>query len=79
MSFISVLIALLLEQARPLSRGNPVHAGLRAWVRWSSRNFDAGNSVHGWLAWGVAGGSRNCEIQGVAIGYVLIVYRNEHR
>ncbi len=56
MSFISVLIALLLEQARPLSRGNPVHAGLRAWVRWSSRNFDAGNSVHGWLAWGVAVG-----------------------
>jgi adenosylcobinamide-phosphate synthase len=54
MSFISVLIALLLEQARPLSRGNPVHAALRAWVRWSSRNFDAGNSLHGWLAWVVA-------------------------
>ncbi len=51
MSFISVLIALLLEQARPLSRGNPVHAGLRAWVRWSTRNFDAGSSFHGWLAW----------------------------
>ena len=56
MSFISVLIALLLEQARPLSRGNPVHAGLRAWVRWSSRSFDAGNSVHGWLVWGIAVG-----------------------
>ncbi len=52
MSFISVLVALLLEQARPLSRGNPVHASLRAWVRWSSRNFDAGKSFHGWLAWG---------------------------
>ena len=49
-------MALLLEQARPLSRGNPVHAGLRAWVRWSSRNLDAGNSLHGWLAWGVAVG-----------------------
>ena len=56
MSFISVLIALLLEQARPLSRGNPVHAGLRAWVRWSTRNFDAGKSVHGWLAWSFAVG-----------------------
>ena len=54
MSFISVLFALLLEQARPLSRGNPVHAGLRAWIRWSTRNFDAGRSVHGWLAWGFA-------------------------
>ena len=52
MSFISVLVALLLEQARPLSRGNSVHASLRAWVRWSSRNFDAGKSFHGWLAWG---------------------------
>ena len=56
MSFISVLFALLLEQARPLGRGNPVHAGLRAWVRWSTRNFDAGKSFHGWLAWGFAVG-----------------------
>ncbi len=54
MSFISVLFALLLEQARPLSRGNPIHAGLRAWVRWSARNFDAGKQFHGWLAWGFA-------------------------
>jgi adenosylcobinamide-phosphate synthase len=52
MSFISVLLALLLEQARPLSRGNPVHASLRVWVRWCTRNFDAGKSFHGWLAWG---------------------------
>jgi len=51
MSFISVLLALLIEQARPLSRGNPVHAGLRAWIRWSTRNFDAGKAFHGWLAW----------------------------
>ena len=56
MSFISVLFALLLEQARPLGRGNPVHANLRAWVRWSTRNFDAGKSFHGWLAWGFAVG-----------------------
>ena len=56
MSFISVLFALLLEQARPLSRGNSVHASLRAWVRWSTRNFDAGRSFHGWLAWGFAVG-----------------------
>lgn len=56
MSFISVLFALLLEQARPLGRGNPVHASLRAWVRWSTRNFDAGKSFHGWLAWAFAVG-----------------------
>jgi len=51
-----VLLALLLEQARPLGRGNLVHASLRAWVRWSTRNFDAGKSFHGWLAWGIAVG-----------------------
>ena len=54
MSFISVLVALLLEQARPLGRGNRVHASLRAWVRWSTRNFDAGKPFHGWLAWAFA-------------------------
>lgn len=54
MSFISVLFALLLEQARPLGRGNPIHAGMRAWVRWCTRNLDAGKPLHGWLAWGFA-------------------------
>ena len=57
MSFLAVLFALLLEQARPLGRGNPVHVGLRAWVRWSARNFDAGQPHHGWLAWSVAVGA----------------------
>ncbi len=56
MSFISVLLALLLEQARPLGQGNLIHASLRSWVRWSSRNFDTGKSFHGWLAWGFAVG-----------------------
>ena len=28
---IAILLALLIEQARPLARSNPVHAGLRAW------------------------------------------------
>ncbi len=51
MSFISVLFALLIEQARPLGPRNRIHAMLRAWVRWSARNFDAGKSVHGWITW----------------------------
>lgn len=54
MSFISVLFALLLEQAKPLSRGNPVHAAMRAWIRWCTRNLDAGKPMHGWLAWTAA-------------------------
>ena len=56
MRFSAILLALLLEQARPLTRGNPVHAAMRTWVRWSSRNFDAGRPHHAWLAWGFAVG-----------------------
>jgi len=56
MSFISVLFALLLEQAKPLARGNPIHAAMRAWVRWCTLNFDVGKPLHGWLAWGLAVG-----------------------
>ncbi len=51
MSFFAILFALLIEQARPLARSNPVHAGLRLWARWVSRNFDAGKAHHGWVAW----------------------------
>jgi adenosylcobinamide-phosphate synthase len=54
MSFFAVLFALIIEQARPLARGNIIHAGFRRWARWSSRSLDAGKPVHGWVAWCVA-------------------------
>lgn len=54
MSFFAVLFALLIEQARPLARGNWIHAAFRSWARWTSRNLDAGKPHHGWIAWGVA-------------------------
>lgn len=54
MSFFAILFALLIEQARPLARGNPVHAGLRAWTLSVSRNFDAGKPHHGWVCWALA-------------------------
>ena len=56
MSFFSILLALLLEQARPLASGNMVHASMRGWMRWVVRNFDAGKTPHGWLAWSLAVG-----------------------
>ncbi|WP_439115023.1 CobD/CbiB family protein [Hydrogenophaga sp.] len=56
MSFFAILIALLLEQARPLAHDNPVHAGLRGWARMVRRNLDAGQSAHGWTAWVLAAG-----------------------
>ena len=54
MSFISILFALLLEQARPLGQLNPVHNTNRGWVLWVVRNFDAGKIQHGWLSWSLA-------------------------
>jgi adenosylcobinamide-phosphate synthase len=54
MSFFAVLFALIIEQARPLARGNVIHANLRRWARWASRSLDAGQPVHGWVAWGMA-------------------------
>ena len=54
MSFLAVLFALIIEQARPLARGNWIHAGFRAWARWTSRSLDAGKPQHGWIAWTAA-------------------------
>ncbi len=53
MGFVSILVALLIEQARPLSRSNPVHVLARGWVRWVGHSFDAGKSQHAVLAWSV--------------------------
>lgn len=53
MSFFSVLLALLIEQLRPLPRVNGVHEALVAWTRWAGRNFDAGREHHAWVVWGV--------------------------
>ncbi len=65
MSFFAILFALLLEQVRPLARHNPIHAALRVWARWVSRNFDAGKTHHGWVAWSLA-------VLGPALGAVLL-------
>ncbi|MCM2253027.1 MAG: CobD/CbiB family protein [Ramlibacter sp.] len=54
MSFFAILFALLIEQVRPLARHNPIHAALRGWARWVTRNFDAGKPQHGWIAWALA-------------------------
>ncbi|MCC6440808.1 MAG: CobD/CbiB family protein [Rhodanobacteraceae bacterium] len=54
MSFIAIIAALLLEQARPVGRTNAVQAVLRSWVGWCGRTFDAGKAHHAWLAWSAA-------------------------
>jgi adenosylcobinamide-phosphate synthase len=54
MIFFAILLALLIEQAQPLSVDNPVFAGLRNWARLVRRNLDTGQLMHGWVAWVLA-------------------------
>ena len=56
MSFLSLLLALLIEQARPLVRGNWVHGTVRAWVTWISQTLDAGHPRLAWTTWLLAVG-----------------------
>ena len=51
MSFFAVLLALLLEQVKPLPRGNAIHDALTGWIRGTARNFDAGKDGHAWVVW----------------------------
>jgi adenosylcobinamide-phosphate synthase len=51
MSFVAVLLALLLEQIKPLPRNNVVHHSLASWVGWTGRNFDAGKPQHARVVW----------------------------
>jgi adenosylcobinamide-phosphate synthase len=53
MSFFAVLFALLIEQLKPLPRGNVIHDTLTGWMRWAGRNFDAGRDHHAWVVWGI--------------------------
>lgn len=53
MNFFAVLLALVCEQLKPLPRGNPVHQGMIAWVRWTGRNFDAGREHHAAVVWAI--------------------------
>ena len=53
MSFFAVLFALLIEQLKPLPRGNKVHDTVTAWMRWTGRNFDAGRDHHAWVVWSI--------------------------
>ena len=51
MSLFSVLLALLIEQLKPLQRGTAIHAAMTSWLRWAGRNFDAGKDRHAWVVW----------------------------
>ena len=56
MSFIALLIALLLEQVKPLASGHSLEQGFSHWADWLKINLDTGDVRHGWTAWGLAVG-----------------------
>jgi adenosylcobinamide-phosphate synthase len=51
MSFLSILLALLIEQARPLKAGNRLEHITAAWMDWTTRTFDAGERRQAWVTW----------------------------
>lgn len=54
MSVIAIVVALLLEQWRPLVERHAYHALLGRWANWLEGTFNAGESRHGAVAWSVA-------------------------
>jgi adenosylcobinamide-phosphate synthase len=54
MSFLALLFALLIEQARPLSSDNVVQRRIRGWIFWVSRSLDAGHPELAWTTWSLA-------------------------
>ena len=54
MSFFTLLIALMLEQARAVQSDHPVHGWMLSWVEWVRRHFDAGQKHHAQWAWALA-------------------------
>ncbi|WP_028310777.1 CobD/CbiB family protein [Derxia gummosa] len=51
MTFLSVVIALIIEQFRPLRSDNLVHGAVRAVVRWIEQSMNAGDRRHGVIGW----------------------------
>jgi adenosylcobinamide-phosphate synthase len=53
MSFFAILLALVLEQARPLGENNPVYRAVEGWTGWMARTLDAGVQHLAWATWGL--------------------------
>lgn len=54
MKFLALVCALLLEQAWPLRRGNPLYAGFERYADYLERQFNGLQASHGMIAWFVA-------------------------
>ena len=54
MTWLALVLALIIEQLRPLERGNFLYAGYRGFAEIVERNFNAGEYRHGIVGWVIA-------------------------
>ena len=54
MGFLSLLIALVIEQVRPFTGISRLRTWGGGWIDWVLKNFDAGGSGQGMLCWSIA-------------------------
>jgi len=52
--FIALVVTLLIEQAWPLRRGNPLYAAFERYADWLEQKFNGLQASHGAIAWCVA-------------------------
>jgi adenosylcobinamide-phosphate synthase len=71
MSFFALLLAFLLEQARPLSFGARLEHACETWTDKVRNSLDTGDQRHAWTAWGVAIG---LPCLGVWVVHVLLLW-----
>ncbi len=66
MSFFSIFLALVIEQARPMSPSHFLHQWLRRWADWVASHVDGGTPAQAWLAWGL--------LVGVPAGLAVLIH-----
>src|SRR5437899_9638605 len=54
MSVLAIIVALVIEQWRPLGERRAVQGTLAAWAGWLEQSFNGGERRHGMVAWLVA-------------------------
>ncbi len=60
MSFFSIFLALVIEQARPMGSSHFLHQWLRRWADWVASHVDGGTKSQAWLAWALLIGAPAC-------------------
>ncbi|MEN9996439.1 MAG: Cobalamin biosynthesis protein CbiB [Pseudomonadota bacterium] len=66
MSFFSIFLALVIEQARPMSPSHFLHKWLRTWAEWVTSHVDGGSRSQAWLAWSL--------LVGVPAGLAVLIH-----